>query len=123
MKCSRLISTAWILAFASVLPFEALARQQELTCHGNIETFGKKLIQSGVLYKVVYDTSGDVSKVRFAGREFYAKAETGKSWKGVWLKRIDSEVYFSLLPEDGGTIKFQFDENRWFSGNCVRPGT
>lgn len=122
MKFSKLISIAGILIVSSVLPFEALARQKELTCHGNIETFDKKLIQAGVIYMVVYDTSGDVSKVRFAGREFDARAETGKSWKGLWLKRMDSMVYFSLLPEDGGAIKFQFEENRWFSGICLQSG-
>jgi hypothetical protein len=119
MKFSKLISIAGILVLSSGLSFEALAQQKELTCHGNIETFDKKLIQAGVIYKVVYETSGDVAKVWFAGREFEARAEKGKSWKGVWMKQMDDKVYFSLLPDEGGTIKFQFEENRWFSGNCL----
>ncbi len=105
---------------SSVLAIEAPAGEKELTCHGNIETFDKRIIRSGVSYMVVYNTSGDVSTVRFAGREFEAKAETGKSWKGFWLKRMDNKVYFSFLPDDGGTIKFQFEENLWFSGNCLQ---
>lgn len=119
MKVCKLINVAGTLVLSSSLAFDAMAGQKELTCHGNIETFAQKLIQAGVIYKIVYVTSGNVSRIRFAGREFDAKAETGKSWKGVWLKKIDDKMYFSLLAEDGGAIKFQFDENHWFSGNCL----
>ena len=79
----------------------------------------RRVIRAGVLYKLFYEVSGPEAKVRFAGREFDALAERGKSWKGLWIKRIDSAVYFSFLPDDGGTIKFQFEQDRWYSGNCL----
>ena len=88
------------------------------TCLGNIETFDKKILQAGVTYKLSYAVSGASAEVRFAGREFNVTAERGVSWKGVWLKRMDAEVYFSFLPDEGGTVKFQFEPNRWYSGNC-----
>lgn len=88
------------------------------TCLGNIETFDRKIIQAGVTYKLSFAVSGASAEVRFAGRAFNVAAERGASWKGVWLKRMDTEVYFSFLPDEGGTIKFQFEPNRWYSGNC-----
>ena len=65
-----------------------------------------------------YSLSGESAKVRFAGREFDVKAEHGKSWEGVWLNRMDDDIYFSFLPSEGGTIKFEFKPDLWYSGNC-----
>lgn len=88
------------------------------TCLGNLETFDRQIIKAGISYKLAYSVSGNLAKVRFAGREFDAKAEQGSSWVGLWLKHIDDDIYFSFLPSDGGTIKFLFKPNQWFSGNC-----
>lgn len=88
------------------------------TCRGNIETFDKKIIQTDVIYLLWYEISGPRAKIRFAGREFDALVEKMSSAKGHWIKRIDDSIYFSFVPEEGGTIKFQFEPNRWFSGNC-----
>lgn len=96
----------------------ALASEFDVTCRGNIETFDKKLIQAGVTYLLWYEVSGAKAKIRFAGREFDAAVERGSSWKGRWIKKIEDKEYFSFLPDDGGTIKFEFEPNRWFSGNC-----
>jgi len=96
----------------------ALASEFDVTCRGNIETFDKKLIQTDVTYFLRYYVSGTNAKVRFAGREFDAVIEIGSSWKGRWIKKIDDKEYFSFLPDDGGTIKLEFEPNRWFSGNC-----
>jgi hypothetical protein len=96
----------------------AFASYNERTCQGNIETFNKQVIKAGVTYKLSYSISGTKVKVQFAGREFDALAEEGKSWKGPWIKKIDEDVYFSFLPDEGGTIKFEFEPNIWYSGNC-----
>ena len=96
----------------------ARAEFTELTCLGNIETFDRQIIKAGVSYKLSYSVSGNSAKVGFAGREFDVKAEQGKSWRGVWLQRMDDDLYFSFLPEDGGTVKFEFKPNEWYSGNC-----
>lgn len=72
-------------------------------------------------YKLCYDVNGATEKVRFAGREFDANVEEGKSWKGPWINKMDDVIYLSFLPKDGGTIKFQFDPDRWISGNCKEP--
>lgn len=97
-------------------------------CLGNLETFDKKLIQAGVSYKLHYEISGTSARVQFAGREFDAQAEKGTGWKGLWIKQMDGSpigyipkeggTYFSYLPEEGGIIKFQFEPQKWFSGNC-----
>lgn len=94
----------------------------ERTCHGNLETFDKKIIKAGVIYKMSYEVSGREVKIRFAGREFDAQAsENPSSYKGLWIRKMIYEpdlFYFSYLPDDGGTIKFQFAPDRWYSGNC-----
>ncbi|NOU12229.1 MAG: hypothetical protein HOO98_19765 [Nitrospira sp.] len=87
-------------------------------CQGNIESFDRKVEKAGISYKLWYELSDSIAKVRFAGREFEVKAERGKSWKGLWLQRMDKDLYFSYLPDEGGTIKFQLEPNRWYSGNC-----
>jgi hypothetical protein len=110
------IFTAFIFFTAAINT--ASASENERTCHGNIETFNQQIIQAGVMYKLSYTISGAKASVRFAGREFDALAESGKSWKGVWIKRMDENIYFSFLPDEGGTIKFQFKPTRWYSGNC-----
>lgn len=88
------------------------------SCLGNIETSNRKIEKAGVSYALWYDASDTVAKIRFAGREFEARVEIGNSWDGPWFKRIDDELYFSYLPREGGTIKFAFGPNQWFSGNC-----
>lgn len=95
-----------------------VASASDSTCHGNIETFDKKLIQPGVTYFLRYDVSGTKAKIKFAGREFDAVVEKGSSWKGLWMKNLEAKEYFSFLPDEGGTLKFAFEPNRWFSGNC-----
>jgi hypothetical protein len=107
-----------VLVLFSIFIRVAGASENDRMCYGNLETFNKQLIQAGITYKLSYEISGEKAKVRFSGREFDALVESGKSWKGLWINKIDEDIYFSFLPEDGGTIKFQFEPNRWFSGNC-----
>jgi hypothetical protein len=114
----RAIQAFTALALFSVFICAAGASENDRTCYGNLETFNKQIIQAGVTYKLSYEISDEKVKVRFAGREFDALAESGKSWKGIWIKRMDEGIYFSFLPEDSGTIKFQFEPDRWYSGNC-----
>lgn len=111
---ARLIAATFI----GIVSCPVAAADNTRSCQGNIETSTKTIVQAGVSYKLNYEISGQSAKVRFAGREFEANVEFGKSWKGPWIKRMDEKVYFSFLPEDGGTIKFQFEPDRWFSGNC-----
>ena len=106
-----------IMLFNAAISF-AIASDNEKTCQGNLETGNKQIIKAGVTYKLSYSISGSTAKIQFAGREFDAIAESGKSWKGLWIKRIDESIYFSFLPDEGGTIKFQFEPNLWYSGNC-----
>lgn len=107
-----------VVLLCAALSGIALASEFDATCRGNIETFDKKLIQAGVTYLLRYDVSGTKAEIRFVGREFEAVVEKGSSWKGRWIKNLDDKVYFSFLPDDGGTMKFEFEPNRWFSGNC-----
>ena len=61
----------------------------ERTCHGNLETFDKKIIKAGVIYKMSYEVSGREVKIRFAGREFDAQAsENPSSYKGLWIRKM-----------------------------------
>ena len=111
------------MAFSTFMFFNtaisaAYASENEHTCQGNLETFNRQIIKAGVTYKLSYSISGSKAQVQFAGREFDALAESGKSWKGLWIKRIDENIYFSFMPNEGGTIKFQFEPNLWYSGNC-----
>jgi hypothetical protein len=107
-----------IVFLCTVFTGMARASELEVTCRGNIETFDKKIVQADVVYLLRYDISGAKAKIRFVGREFDAVVEKGASWKGRWIKKMEDSEYFSFLPDDGGTIKFQFEPNRWFSGNC-----
>lgn len=118
MSTHRKLQYVTSLALFSIFICTAGASESNLTCHGNIETFNKQIRQAGVTYKLSYKVSGTKATVRFAGREFDALAESGKSWKGLWIKRIDEGIYFSFMPEEGGTIKFQLEPDRWYSGNC-----
>lgn len=106
-----------LLAFA-LCGCNASAEFVDRNCSGNLETFDRQIIKAGVNYQLSYSISGDLAKVRFAGREFDVKVERGKTWKGIWLKRMDDDIYFSFLPSEGGNIKFQFKPNQWYSGNC-----
>jgi len=119
-----------IMAFTVSLLFIALpsavdAAFVERTCHGNIETYDRKIIQAGVIYDLSYEVSDKKVKVRFAGREFDAEASVDPSekvYKGLWITKIvggPDSFYFSFLPKDGGTIKFEFAPDRWYSGNCL----
>lgn len=118
MSNRRAFQVITALALFSAFICAAGALENDRTCYGNLENFNRQIIQPGVTYKLSYEVSGAKAKVRFAGREFDALAESGKSWKGLWIKRMDEGIYFSFLPEDGGTTKFQFETDRWYSGNC-----
>ncbi len=39
---------------------------------------------------------------------------------GHWLFASKEGLYFSSLPDDGGTLKWHFEWNVWFSGKCKR---
>lgn len=108
---------ALVLALA-LCSGNACAAFVERNCLGNLETLDQQIIKAGIRYKLSYSVFGDSAKVRFAGREFDVKAEHGKSWEGIWLKRMDDDIYFSFLPNEGGTIKFRFKPDQWYSGNC-----
>ena len=109
---------AVVSAVAIAIPSVAQSAEVTRTCQGNIETFSRRIIQVGVQYKLSYAVSGSAARVRFAGREFDVNVETGGSWTGPWFKRMDGEIYFSYLPEEGGAIKFELLRDRWYSGNC-----
>lgn len=93
-------------------------KEQLVQCYGNIETSANKIIKAGVVYKLRYSITDANAQINFAGREFTARAEKGNTHKGYWIKLINNDNYFSFLPEEGGTIKFQFEPNVWFSGSC-----
>jgi hypothetical protein len=97
---------------------QANAKENKKTCYGNIETYSKEIVQAGISYKLSYEIFDSKVKIRFAGHEFDAIVENGNSWKGLWITKMDNDIYFSYLPDDGGTIKFKFKENLWYSGNC-----
>lgn len=122
-----LASAAPLASFGHVLigqdsatPSSSTRQELARECRGNIETFHKDVIQYGVEYKLHIIVRNTTATVQFAGREFTARIDVSKSgtWKGRWIKRVDDEIYFSYLPEDGGTVKFKFSPDRWFSGNC-----
>jgi hypothetical protein len=115
----RKVGSIGVGVLSAVLSSTAIASSLEVSCRGNIESFDKKIIQAGVAYSLWYEISGAKAKIRFAGREFDAVVEKGTSWKGLWIKRIEDKEYFSFLPDEGGTVKFEFEPNRWFSGNCL----
>jgi hypothetical protein len=108
---------AWLISLTASLA--AATTEVQTSCKGNIETANRKIVHPGVSYFLWYSISGTAAKVRFVGRELDASVETGSSWQGRWLKRVDDAVYFSFFPDEGGTIKFQFELDRWFIGNCV----
>ncbi len=99
-------------------PVYAAATYEIRTCQGNLETYDKRIIKAAVQYKIGFKILDSTAKIRFAGREFDAIAETGRSWDGVWMQKQDKDIYFSFLPTEGGTIKFRFEDDLWFSGNC-----
>lgn len=109
------------ILFLLALALTASASEVKSICHGNIETFDKKIIKAGVSYLLWYEITGSKAKIRFAGREFDAEVATeisAKAWKGRWFRKMGDGIYFSFLPEEGGSIKFEFESDRWFSGNC-----
>lgn len=119
MKTACIIRTVVPTMLWFVLCGMESSAERQLSCKGNIETSHKKLVQPGVEYSLWYHISGSSSQIRFAGREFDATVKTGSSWKGQWIVRMDNEIYFSFMPDEGGSIKFEFESNRWYSGNCV----
>lgn len=114
-KFSYFIFVLFWMVSANVAATETTAR-----CLGNIETFDKKVIKAGVEYFMSYEIVGDNAQLSFAGRTIAASAEQGKSYKGMWLKNAGDhdDLYLSFLPEEGGDIKFKFEDGNWFSGNC-----
>ena len=118
MIIQRIINTFVAIMLLITAISCAIASDNERTCQGNLETFDKQIIKAGVTYKLSYSIAGAKVKVQFAGREFDAHAESGETWKGLWIQRIDESIYFSYLPDKGGTIKFQLEPNLWYSGNC-----
>lgn len=109
------------ITFSAILSSSVFASEVSLTCHGNIETFDKKVVTPGVTYFLWHKISGEKAEIRFAGKEFEAEVATaidGKAWKGRWLRKIAGSTYFSYLPDEGGALKFEFESDRWFSGNC-----
>jgi|LauGreSBDMM110SN_4_FD.fasta_scaffold354451_1 hypothetical protein len=105
----------------SALTTSTFASEVAVTCRGNIETFDQKIVTAGVTYLLWQKVSGSKAEIRFAGRAFEADvalATDGKAWKGRWLRKMDGNTYFSYLPDEGGTLKFEFESDRWFSGNC-----
>lgn len=106
------------LAIAALTSCKNEEKSQLVQCHGNVETFAKEVIKTGVEYKLRYSIKDTKAQVYFAGREFLADAEKGKTYKGYWIKKISDNIYFSFMPDEGGIIKYQLEPNVWFSGNC-----
>jgi hypothetical protein len=96
----------------------AHAQAKDVKCFGNTETGDKKVLQAGIQYLLWYRIEENTAKVRVAGRELSTKVDRGSSWKGPWLKLNTEQEYFSFLPEEGGTLKFQLDKQTWYIGNC-----
>ncbi len=69
-----------------------------------------------------YVLNDEIAHIVFNGKKFDAAVSKSSSgaWKGLWIKAINNQVYFSFLPDDGGQIKFEFETDRWFSGKCVQ---
>lgn len=99
------------------------AHIQKAQCHGNIETFDRRLIQADANYWISYKIYQNKATVWFAGREFEADIEqnTANAWRGYWLfvNDIDENLYFSYLPQQGGEMRFMFEPTVWFSGSCL----
>ena len=110
--------TFLFVALAGTAPAVQAAPVQTL-CRGNIETFDRKILHAGVDYWLWYDITGSNAVVNFAGREYKATADTGKTWSGPWLQHIKAGPYLSYLPSAGGTIRAELETGVWFSGNCL----
>lgn len=95
------------------------AESVNLFCQGDIETRDKNVLEACVFYPLRYEITGSKANIRFAGKDFVASVEKGTSRKNKSIKKIDKETSFSFLPDDGGKIQFQFDQDRWYSGNCL----
>jgi hypothetical protein len=117
MKVTILLSF-WALFF-SFLPDHVHAEGFYL-CLGNHETGLEKIVETSVDYFLWYKFVGEKAKVRFAGREFEAKVSYGQFYEGPWLQNHGDMETFSFLPGDGGTVTFQFNEELWFKGNCIK---
>ena len=89
-------------------------------CLGNHETGLEKILETNVNYFLWYKFVGEKAKIRFSGREFDAKVSYGQFYEGPWLQNHGNKETFSFLPGDGGTVKFQFYDDLWFKGNCIK---
>jgi hypothetical protein len=119
LRFSSLFFAVFFLFLIGISPFlHANEKNTSVVCRGNIEAFDKSIIQAGVSYDLSYSLAKDSARVWFAGYEFDAFIEEGKSWKGLWTKKTDNKFYFSFLPNEGGSIKFMLEPDKWFSGNC-----
>jgi len=110
------------LALAALLQLmvcNAGAEAFNLFCQGDIETRDKNILAASVFYPLRYEITGSRANIHFAGKTFVATVEKVKSRKGKSIKKIDEEMNFSFLPDEGGKIRFQFDQDRWYSGICL----
>ena len=89
-------------------------------CLGNHEKGLENIVETNVNYFLWYKFVGEKAKVRFAGREFEAKVSYEQMYDGPWLQNLGEMENFSFRPGDGGTIKFQLNDDLWFTGNCVK---
>lgn len=108
-----------LAALLQLMISNAGAEAINLFCQGDIETKDKNVLEACVFYPLRYETTGSKANIRFAGKTFVASIEQGKSRKSKAIKKIDNETYFSFLPDDGGKIRFQFDQDRWYTGSCL----
>ncbi len=93
---------------------------EHYVCSGNIETSRLELLKPAVQYPLVVDWDKRIPKVYFAGREIEVEVSTGRTWHGPWLTNITADgTYLSFLPNEGGTLKFSFEPDKWYSGNCI----
>lgn len=114
LKKQLVLGCLFVCAFsiAEASPIQAL-------CRGNIETPDRNILHAGVDYWLWYDVTDNKATVRIAGREFKATANTGSTFKGLWLQNVKDGPYLSFLPLDGGTIRVELETSVWFSGNCL----
>ena len=71
-------------------------------CQGDIETKDRNVLAASVFYPLRYEISGSKANIHFAGKTFVASVEKVKAHKGKSIRKIDGEMNFSFLPDDGG---------------------
>lgn len=87
-------------------------------CSGNIETFSRSVITPSVSYEILYWTKESKGQVSISGQVIETKVSYGSTFKGPWFFRTENP-YLSFVPNDG-TLKYNFEEGKWFSGTCVQ---